>query len=57
MVSFGNRLSPKGKILGTLNTSPMQWHKLHSHSANCKEVTAAVPVGSLKANGIATTEL
>jgi len=43
MESFGNRLSPKGKTLGTylfLITSPIEWYKLHSHSANCTEVTA-----------------
>ena len=43
MTSFGNRLSPKGKTLGTvlfLITSPIEWYKLHSHTANCTEVTA-----------------
>ena len=43
IVSFGNRLLPKGKTLGTvlfLITSPIQWYKLHSHSPNCTEVTA-----------------
>ena len=43
MASFGNRLLPKGKTLGTvlfLITSPIEWYKLHSHSANCMEVTA-----------------
>ena len=43
MANFGNRLSPKGKTLGTvlfLITLPIEWYKLHSHSANCTEVTA-----------------
>ena len=43
MASFGNRLSSKGKTLGTVLffiTSPIEWYKLHSHSANCMEVTA-----------------
>ena len=42
MTSFGNRLSPKGKTLGTvlfLITSPIQWYKLHSHSGSCMGVT------------------
>ena len=36
MASFGNRVSSKGKTLGTvlfLITSPTEWYKLHSHSA------------------------
>ena len=43
MESFGNRLSPKGKTLGSvlfLISSPIEWYKLHSHSTNCTEVTA-----------------
>ena len=43
MASFGNRLSSKGKTLGTvvfLFTSPIEWYNMHSHSANCTEVTA-----------------
>jgi len=43
MASFGNRLLPTGKTLGTglfLITSPIQWYKMHSRSANCTEVTA-----------------
>ena len=42
MASFGNRLSPKGKTLGTvlfLITSSIEWYKLDNHSANCVEVT------------------
>ena len=42
MASFGNRLSSKGKTLGTvlfLITSPIEWYKLYSHSVNCTEVT------------------
>jgi len=43
MASFGIRLLPKGKTLGTglfLITSPIEWYKLHSHSAYCTEVMA-----------------
>ena len=42
MASFGNRLLPKGKTLGTvlfLITSPIEWYKLHSHGANFTAVT------------------
>ena len=42
MASFGNRLLPKGKTLGTvlfLIKLPIEWYKFHSHSANCTEVT------------------
>ena len=44
MASFEHRLLPKDKTLVTVGlffiTSPIQWHKLHSHSANSTEVTA-----------------
>ena len=43
MASFGSRVSPKGKTLGTglfLITSLIQWYKLHSHSTNSTDVTA-----------------
>ena len=41
MASFGIRLLPKDKTLGTglfLITSQIEWYKLHSHSAYCTEV-------------------
>ena len=43
MGSCSIRLSPKGKTFSTglfLITSRIEWYKLHSHSANCTEVTA-----------------
>ena len=52
MANFGSRLSPKGKTLGTvlfLITSPIEWYKLHSHSANCTEVTALCLQGYIAA--------